>query len=115
MSPWLGQAEPLPDHHQQLERYARRFTHLVERDSGKTGESIEGTHVEKGERESSPSDGCGHLIQRYASPFQTLHPTRPAHVTRREGVSLARPQDPELDQSIDITDLDPGRPSHLLA
>ena len=115
MSLWLGQAEPLPDHHQQLERYARRLTHFVERDSGKAGEPIEGTHVEKGERESSPSNSGGHLIERYPGPFQTLYPTSSAHVTRRENVSFARRQDPELDQSIDVTDLDPGLPSHLVA
>jgi len=46
---------------------------------------------------------------------KALHPTRPEHVTRREHVSRARLQDPELDQPVDVIEIDPRPPAHLLA
>jgi hypothetical protein len=74
--------------------------HFLECDAGEPGEPIEGAHVEKGEGESSPAHGCGHLVERHACPLQALNPARSSHITRGEDVSSA---------------VDPGLPSHLLA
>jgi hypothetical protein len=91
------------------------LAHFLECDAGEPGEPTEGAHVEKGEGESSPAHGCGHLVERHTCPLQALNPARSSHITRGEDVSSAGLQDPELDQSVDVTGVDPGLPSHLLA
>src|SRR6266566_5541766 len=79
------------------------------------GEPIECGRIQERERERSVPNGGGHPVERYAGPLQAMHPPRPARVTLGERASRAGPQDPELDQPVDVAGIDPGPSGHLLA
>jgi hypothetical protein len=81
---------------------------------GESREPIERGHIHEGERQRSVSDGGDHPLERHAGPLQALYPTRPEHVSRRERVSGAGPQDSQVDQSVDVVGVDPGAMSDLL-
>ena len=112
---WLGEPDGFADNLQEVQGDTRICAQLVKGRAAESCEPIEGAGIQEGERQSSGPDGLGHSVERHAALLQAVHPTRPAHVTRRERVSRARPQDPELDQSVDVVDVDPGPPGHLLA
>jgi hypothetical protein len=114
LRPWLGEAEGLTDHHQQLQRDTSLCAQLVEGRATEPGEPIERGQIQVGERERSVPDGGGHLVQRHAGLLQALHPTRPAHVTGRERGSRSWRQDPVLDQAVDVVGVDPGPLGDLL-
>jgi hypothetical protein len=111
---WLGEADGLADHQQQLQGDLRPCAQLLEGRAAEPGELVEGGHVQEGERERSIPDGGGHPVERHAGPLQALHPARPAHITGREGVSRNWRQDAELDQPVDVVGVDPGPLGDLL-
>src|SRR5438132_6339912 len=78
------------------------------------GEPIECGRIQERERERSVPNGSGHPVERHAGPLKAVHPARPARVTLGERASRAGPQDPELDQPVDVAGIDPGPPGHLL-
>jgi hypothetical protein len=114
---WAGVGEPdgLSEHLQEVQRDTRPCAQLLEGRATEPGEPIEGAGIQEGERQSSIPDGGGHPVERHAGLLKAVHPTRPAHVPRRERVSRARPQHAELDQPVDVVGVDPGPPGHLLA
>jgi hypothetical protein len=112
---WLGKSDGPPDHLQKHQGDACAFAQFTEGRATDSGELIKGAGIQEGERERSAPDGSGHAVERHPGPLQASYPTGPAHVTRRERVAGGRPQDPELDQSIDIVRVDPGPLRHLLA
>ena len=111
---WLGKAEGLADHHQELQRDAGLCAQLVEGRAAEPGEPIERGRIQVGERQRSIPDGGSHPLERHAGPLKALQPTRPEHVTRRERVSRVGRQDPELDQLVDVVGVDPGPLGDLL-
>src|SRR5918999_1287954 len=114
LRPWLCEADRLADHLQEVHGDARPGAQLVEGHVAEPGEPIECGHIQEGEGQGSLLDRGAHSIDRHPSPLPALHPTRPEHVTRRELVSGARLEDPELDQPADVVGVDPGPLGDLL-
>jgi hypothetical protein len=111
---WLGQAEGLADHHQQLQWDPGLCAQLLEGRGAEPGELIVGGHVQEGERERAIPDRGYQSLQRHPGPLQALQPTRPEHVTRRELAARVRRQDSQLDQPVDVVGIDPSSLGDLL-
>ena len=114
LRPWLGEAEGLADHHQELQGDAGAGAQLGEGRAAEPGEPVERGRIQVGERERSVPDGGSHSLQRHAGPLKVLHPPRPEHVTGRERVCRIWGQDAELDQPVDVVGVDPGPLGDLL-
>jgi hypothetical protein len=111
----LREADRLANHLQQVHVDPGALAELAERRVADLGESIERARIEVGEGKRSVADGGGHPVERHAGLLQAVHPSRPEHVALGEGVVLPGPQDPELDQSVDVGGIDPCPSGHLLA
>src|SRR5439155_20820351 len=79
------------------------------------GEPIERGRIQERERKRSLPYGGGHPVERHAGQLKAVHPTRLARVTPGERASRGGPQDPQLDQPVDVAWIDAGPPGHLLA
>ena len=111
--PRLGEADRLADHLQQVEGDARCVAQLLEGRTTEPGESIEGARIQVGEREGAVPNGRAQPLEGYAGLLEAPYPARPAHIAKREDVSCAGLQDPELDQAVYISKVDPGLSAHL--
>jgi Serine aminopeptidase, S33 len=110
----LREAQRLADHLQEFEGDARLITQFAEGRTREPAEPVEHARIQEGEGDGSITDGRGHPRKRHAGPLQALDPPRPAGVARRECVPRAGPQDPDLDQPVDVLRGHPGLLGRLL-
>ena len=104
-----GPARRLANQHQQIQRQARSSAQPLERLVAERGESLIARRVHETQVTMAALDAGGKALQRNAGVLQRLRHLGAAHVALCQPVGAIRRDNAQLDQTIDVSQVDPDQ------
>ena len=112
---WRGPSGHLADQHQQVQREARSSAQPLERLVAERCESLVGRRVHETQITMAALDAGGKAVERNAGVLQRLRHLDAPHIAPCQPVGAIRRENAQLDQTVDVSQIDPGSVGRLRA